>query len=1149
MITQAHRTYPLFEKNQVLTHSQLNKMVSYLEEQERMTRTGLIGIGIVCGLEVTPDSAEKNAIRISEGLGITSEGDLLRLPECIVTQYRSYKFGTYLDYAPFQDDETGEQNVELWELLSEDFEDEESEEEILPLETMDLKRKVVVLFLEIHDRKLKSCLSRGCDEIGVERRLTVRKLLIDIDDLEKVLEKTGNREMTHFAKRFELEDYALKKARFTPPAGAYSTAGRITEVYADVLFSEENNPVDAILTHWRRAYNAFEPVLNSTYDENPFDSGAQQREAWERAFKEEVTDRLGIQYYYDFIRDLTLAYQEFREVSFDLLTECSPDSGLFPKHLILGEITDSCKPSPYRQQFIQTPVYSSQRQLLSKTRSLFARAVTMMNRFDTAVARRPENFPLRITPSIEKGALLSRRSIPFYYTGIAGNGDGKSLETLWDHNLARRCAAEGSVPAYENNRSDEAGGGAGDLTPVTGPLHYDLDRYNFFRIEGCLGKPCSEVMDELDQRIRAYNLPVGLEAVRVNSGSAPLDVTDIDYDSGFHDLHEDYTTFRYKLSGFLKSDLYAWELYRRYEEAMRRRDKDFRPPVPGEWHEMLEQVYKHVIEFLCLNLPTCIRDFIERFEELKDGYAAAIEFVFDRLLEEVDLRGIADLAYEIDGESGDNLFQEMVSLASRLLYQILDVLFFHPLYRIYYAYRRREFYHRKHLESRTRAFSQLLEEHPGLNHMAGVPEGGTFVLLYGEVEGRPQRVIGDFALPYRLCGDRDLRLPVCDDAEAREKIQVAPFARPDYGFTFMNRPVVIDLAGNDHDLYDLEGEYCESDGKTFLNLAVKEVKPVDKDSGRADMVILDDRRSVRFTPPEDVTGLFKFRYTLQNLSNGLTDSGVVTVLVSDYCIRTGDYTFEVQEGQTVSVVMPESILAREFRFDDPEYNPDILDMKNAGEEMSFKILKTPEKPYTIDYTATSPAEPFKGCGRITFVPLEKEQYMKLEDFYFAVRSGEDSFRAMFSKELVERGYQVHQTLHNADVMSVEIIKHGMLIRMKQMIESSQTFTYTAIAAGEPEGSGTVTVSPLKDIKVYYGDLTNDEIRKVLKERDIGSTQSEVKADLMKKLVESTSEQPLSMDELSGLSDRTLRRLGEKLNIEVSEANRSRTINALWKVLQ
>lgn len=67
------QSYPVFEPNQVLTDRQLNGIVGYLEQQDRLTRVCLIGMGIVCGLEPSWDGTN-NGLSITAGHGVTSEG-------------------------------------------------------------------------------------------------------------------------------------------------------------------------------------------------------------------------------------------------------------------------------------------------------------------------------------------------------------------------------------------------------------------------------------------------------------------------------------------------------------------------------------------------------------------------------------------------------------------------------------------------------------------------------------------------------------------------------------------------------------------------------------------------------------------------------------------------------------------------------------------------------------------------------------------------------------------------------------------------------------------------------------------------------------------------------------------------------------------
>ncbi|MRR57845.1 MAG: hypothetical protein EG824_06495, partial [Deltaproteobacteria bacterium] len=84
--------YPIFEANQVLSFSHLNQVFNYLDEQERLTRANLIGIGIVCGLEIrfNPDESPET-IHLSRGCGVTSQGYLIVEPgDVSLVSYRPY---------------------------------------------------------------------------------------------------------------------------------------------------------------------------------------------------------------------------------------------------------------------------------------------------------------------------------------------------------------------------------------------------------------------------------------------------------------------------------------------------------------------------------------------------------------------------------------------------------------------------------------------------------------------------------------------------------------------------------------------------------------------------------------------------------------------------------------------------------------------------------------------------------------------------------------------------------------------------------------------------------------------------------------------------------------------------------------------------
>jgi hypothetical protein len=68
--------YPDFQPDQILSADHLNHSFAYNEQQERLTRTNLLGIGIACGLKVSK-SGDGKTVYISKGTGVTSQGYLI----------------------------------------------------------------------------------------------------------------------------------------------------------------------------------------------------------------------------------------------------------------------------------------------------------------------------------------------------------------------------------------------------------------------------------------------------------------------------------------------------------------------------------------------------------------------------------------------------------------------------------------------------------------------------------------------------------------------------------------------------------------------------------------------------------------------------------------------------------------------------------------------------------------------------------------------------------------------------------------------------------------------------------------------------------------------------------------------------------------
>ncbi|NTV83547.1 MAG: hypothetical protein HGA23_04510, partial [Bacteroidales bacterium] len=109
--------YPKFVPNQVLTSDNLNELFGYLDEQQRITRTNLLGIGIVCGLQIKTGADENgNYIIITKGTGVTSSGYLVTVPEIKYHQYNSFNAVKCSYYDRFVNTNDKTQKMLLWEL-------------------------------------------------------------------------------------------------------------------------------------------------------------------------------------------------------------------------------------------------------------------------------------------------------------------------------------------------------------------------------------------------------------------------------------------------------------------------------------------------------------------------------------------------------------------------------------------------------------------------------------------------------------------------------------------------------------------------------------------------------------------------------------------------------------------------------------------------------------------------------------------------------------------------------------------------------------------------------------------------------------------------------------------------------------------------
>ena len=586
------KTYPKFEADQVLTAEQLNNLFSYLDLQNKWTRKCFIGAGIACGFQIEVNETDQ-FVSISAGTGLTTLGYLIKIPDTICTHYTEY-----VDPVQYSFFKKNDEQVPLWELLPADtFDTEDSDNK--PIEIDFLKDKVALLYLQVKDVDLDTCTGSDCDEKGMEIILCVKIVLIEKGILDQLNNKNPGSELDLLYDKY-LEKYALP----TLNIGRLHWLGDEDNLLGleDIQLAYEYLMSNGNLTQLQKAftnvYDTYSPLLADIYQVNPFSNWYPQ-----------LNQPLAIQYFYDHIKDLILAYNEFNQYAFEVFVSCCiPDDG-FPKHLMLGRLYEpkECKPSAYRHYFITAMEPTGGEHKIKRVLSLFKRLVLLTQSFKIPVL---SSAAIKLTPSKEKNTPLSQRSIPYYYD----LDKYPELKTVWNFDLANRClstevlnySANDCVPDCSSNtksklsidvRNDKTrliekitefdrlpqktgrsiSEFSGEMAsvkfnrnpvfrrflrdrfsygkavdPVRFPLSSDLNEYPFFRIEGHLGKDYYKASTEITQWIKCYNLPIKLVGLKVGGSYQDIDLS---FNCEFEDIDLIYQSQREKISCYFNQTL------------------------------------------------------------------------------------------------------------------------------------------------------------------------------------------------------------------------------------------------------------------------------------------------------------------------------------------------------------------------------------------------------------------------------------------------------------------------------------------------------------------------------------------------------------------------------------------------------------------
>lgn len=783
--------YLVFEADQVLTNDHLNQLFYYVDQQNRWTRNKLAGIGIVCGLHLVQQSG---VIQVTKGCGVTSQGYLILHDKTNYSYYIPYQGikkpndlpFTYPDPLPFYEGYCAKKSVYL--LLSDDeYNNLEAGKQkqantISSATTTFLDDFVVVLFLEATELDLKNCDAFDCNNKGEKIQFKVRPLLVKKTELPGVMpkDKAGKNTGNTVAPKQTAPEIDLK--RFNVP---YQDIGSSDDVLNAFLQIVDDNTLTTLANAYTFCYDKYKFLFSVT--SNPFSTlAADLKKIRDNIIK---SNPLFIQYFYDFIDDLIKAYYEFRVKARNIIANCCPDENLFPLHLVLGDATANTAgydKDAFRQYFIYSPLFDLSGNETSEAVFLFTRMQILVKEFKALAAKANSEPDIKITPGQYQHYWLSQRAIPYYYKL---NDPGFELYKYWSYSKTSHGNAAFNL-SYNANLYNSSQG-------VTKPLLFDIEYYNFFRIEGHIGLNYKTCLSNILLQRKTYNLPfdvvaVSSELLRANSDKLPeCNVNDLETDYklmvrefvckvhtpfcfitkfpfpirqlseknlGLQQQKFSYSSFRMQADENVKmTSAIAFEakLYEKgdflreycppaanektaasaYLDALDDNGNFTNPTqlVEGtsgfEQQNQLKLLYYYVFEYvdsvetlMKVLTPRTIatvemKAFLAAYRQFKRN-AGFLTVLIGRWLQSAFPAGGNDQASEWLKEIELDIWIDEFSVA---IYACID----ERLETL-----KDEYIRRLQMYELQRSFLNYFRKHPGLEHKAGVPKGGTFVLVY-----------------------------------------------------------------------------------------------------------------------------------------------------------------------------------------------------------------------------------------------------------------------------------------------------------------------------------------------------------------------------------------------------------------------------------
>ncbi|WP_420573802.1 hypothetical protein [Kordia sp.] len=790
--------YEEFLPDQVLTHKNLNKVVNYFEDQDRLSRIYLIGVGVGCGMNIVSYSDEE--IIIGQGVGITTDGDIIK------TETRRFQY--YLELTDRADYDLFE-GMEVYEIYEQEGAGRLTDE--LPLTSFNsnvrgtLKDYMLIAYIENYTEDEGLCGGSGCDETGNKVYSNLKFLLTHKDNYTTLISNDT------IYKSHDVLSYYDTLPELCMPRLLLTKTNTISGISIHDQFKNAFFLKNELTTGITTIIDRFKHRINFA----KFGITIQQiTTSLNEIFT--VTEEQFIQYKYDLLKDLIDTYREIRELILHTKFECVANVNAFPKHLLLGALDENLR-FERRHSFYPSPTVSENDENLMSIRAL---CIKFFNQLKEYKIPNVSTATIKVTPSKSYEFKLSERSIPYYYQ------TKNSLITNWNPISIQQRKPQNQLGYHVLKLKN--------IPCIQEPLKYSHLDKDFYRIEGHLGKDFRLALRKINSLKAKYNLAFDVKAVSigfpVNKVTLDDDKCDTkDYSILLKTWEQEYCCtaesamdffekYQYNNLGDNDTSTQVYTFATQQQQVLQllgdaqakssnSEETAEKAIITNANSDTVQDRYQTSIRYAMDQAYTFVGN-----QEVPAGYVSNVALgIIDQILGTNDrdddyffytesavkivaglseikrlfLKSLDEIYNTEKWTALNNAIDLLCSDVDQVLFKISEAgddatfgtrthdkmyeYFIYDLSKLC-CYKERFSWLKEQIDDirydiyRELVFSRLIEKHPGAEHMAGVPKGGTFLMVYlGGTEELLEDdsvlrkfnglVQFDFALPYMCCSD------------------------------------------------------------------------------------------------------------------------------------------------------------------------------------------------------------------------------------------------------------------------------------------------------------------------------------------------------------------------------------------------------------